>query len=76
MLKSAPAILFADAVEHGAGGRPTCWLCRGTGLLQVGGHCTHGLRRGDNRPCTDACVRSEGCPACGGTGIQERKPER
>ena len=65
-----------ECVNAGAGGRPICPDCDGTGVLQVGGHCTHGLHRGDNRPCTAACVWSEGCPACFGTGIQERKTER
>jgi len=60
-----------DCIIGGAGGRPTCHDCGGTGVLEVGGHCTHGTRRGDDRPCTDACVMAEACPGCGGTGIKE-----
>ena len=81
---SAPAIVHdafirraaEDCINAGASGRPICPDCDGTGVLRVGGNCTHGLRRGDEKPCTDACVRAEACPACFGTGIQERKSER
>lgn len=66
------ALLVREAVELGLTGRPTCWLCGGTGVVWTGGHCTHGLRhRGEAAPCTKECVRAETCSVCFGTGIKE-----
>ncbi len=63
--------LIREAVEAGLTGRPTCWMCGGVGHITTGGHCTHGTRRRGEEPCTEACVKSETCLACFGTGVKE-----
>lgn len=49
--------------------RKPCEMCDGAGEMRVFGYCSHGLRRGYDQPCTDACSRLERCAFCGGSGV-------